>query len=271
MLCFAALALWCLGLPDQAVDRIEEALTFARELSEPHSLAHAGLFAAMLYQLRREEQMALEHAEATIAISSEHGLVMYQAMAAILRGWTVMKQGRPDEAIEQMQQGLAALQATGTELVRPHFLALLAEAFDKAREDKEALRVLDEALALANRKGDRYYEAELYRRKGELLLTQSTGRAVSRAATGRSAVVETEPPAITSAKSCFNQSIRIAQQQSAKSLHLRAVMSMARLYQKQGKLGEARDLLVQIYGTFTEGLDTLDLREAKALLDAYEL
>lgn len=271
MSCFAALALWFLGLPDQAVDRIEEALTFARELSEPHSLAHAGLFAAMLYQLRREEQMALEQAEATIAISSEHGLVMYQAMAAILRGWTVMKQGRPDEAIEQMQQGLAALQATGTELVRPHFLALLAEAFDKAREDKEALRVLDEALALANRKGERYYEAELYRLKGELLLMQSTARAVSRAATGGNTVIETEPTAIANAKSCFNQSIRIAQQQSAKSLQLRAVMSMARLYQKQGKLGEARDLLVQIYGTFTEGLDTLDLREAKALLDAFEL
>src|SRR5262249_22666330 len=103
---------------------------------------------------------------------SEHGLVMYQAMAAVLRGWTVMKQGRPDEAIEQMQQGLAALQATGTELVRPHFLALLAEAFDKAREDKEARRALDDALALGDRKGERYYEAELYRLKGDRRLTQ---------------------------------------------------------------------------------------------------
>jgi predicted ATPase/DNA-binding winged helix-turn-helix (wHTH) protein len=268
MPCFAALSLWFLGLPDQAVARIEEALTFAHELSEPHSLAHALLFAAILYQLRREEQMAKERAEATIAVSSEHGLVMYQAMATIIRGWTLMKQGRPEEAIQQMQHGLAALETTGTELVRPHFLALLAEALDKARQGKEGLRVLDEALELANRKGERYYEAELYRLKGELLLMQPTGRAVSRAATGGNAVVETEPPAITNAERCFNQSIRIARQQSAKSLELRAVMSMARLHQKQGKQGEARDLLAQIYDRFTEGFDTLDQREAKALLDA---
>jgi predicted ATPase len=268
MPCFAALSLWFLGLPDQAVARIEEALTFARELSEPHSLAHALLFAAILYQLRREEQMAKERAEATIAVSSEHGLVMYQAMATIIRGWTLMKQGRPEEAIQQMQHGLAALETTGTELVRPHFLALLAEALDKARQGKEGLRVLDEALELANRKGERYYEAELYRLKGELLLMQPTGRAVSRAATGGNAVVETEPPAITNAERCFNQSIRIARQQSAKSLELRAVMSMARLHQKQGKQGEARDLLAQSYDRFTEGFDTLDQREAKALLDA---
>jgi predicted ATPase len=268
MPCFAALSLWFLGLPDQAVARIEEALTFAHELSEPHSLAHALLFAAILYQLRREEQMAKERAEATIAVSSEHGLVMYQAMATIIRGWTLMKQGRPEEAIQQMQHGLAALETTGTELVRPHFLALLAEALDKARQGKEGLRVLDEALELANRKGERYYEAELYRLKGELLLMQPTGRAVSRAATGGNAVVETEPPAITNAERCFNQSIRIARQQSAKSLELRAVMSMARLHQKQGKQGEARDLLAQSYDRFTEGFDTLDQREAKALLDA---
>src|SRR5262249_18287550 len=203
MPCFAALALWFLGLPDQAVARIEDALTLARELSEPHSLAHALLFAAILYQLRREEQTAQERAEAAIAVSSEHGLVMYQAMATIIRGWTLIEHGRPEEAIEQIQQGLAALRATDTELVRQHFLPLLAEALDKARHTAEALRMLEEALALANRTGEGYYQAELYRLKGEMLLVQSTGRAVSRAATGGKGVVETDQPAVTNAESCF--------------------------------------------------------------------
>ena len=117
MRCFAAWALWFLGQPDQALDRMQEALTLARELSEPHGLAHALFFAAILHQLRREERMAQEHAEAAIAISSEHGLVMYQAQATITRGWALIEQGRQEEAIEQMRQGLAAYQATGTELL----------------------------------------------------------------------------------------------------------------------------------------------------------
>ena len=131
MPCLAAWALWFLGRPDQSLDRIQKALALARELSEPHGLAHALFFAAILHQLRREERRAQEHAEAAIAVSSEHGLVMYQAMATITRGWALIEQGRTEEAIEQMRQGLAALQATGTELIRPHFLALLADALGR--------------------------------------------------------------------------------------------------------------------------------------------
>jgi predicted ATPase len=267
MPCFAAWALWFLGQPDQAVDRIQEALTLARELSEPLSLAHALLFAAILHQLRREERMAQEHAEAALTVSSEHGLVMYQAMATIMQGWVLLQQGRPEEAIEQMRQGLAALQATGTELVRPHFLGLLAEALHKARRVEEGLRTLEEALAVAQRNGEGYYEAELYRLKGDLSLMQSTGRDLSRAATGGQAVVEVAPPALAHAVGCFNQSIKIARRQKAKSWELRAVTSLARLYQSQNKQEEARGLLTQIYDRFTEGFDTVDLREAKALLD----
>jgi predicted ATPase/DNA-binding winged helix-turn-helix (wHTH) protein len=267
MPCFAAWAHWFLGQPDQAVDRIQEALTRAHELSEPLSLAHALLFAAILYQLRREEPLAQEHAEAALAVSSEHGLAMYQAMATIMQGWVLLQQGRQEEAIEQMRQGLAALQATGTELVRPHFLGLLAEALAKARQPEEGLRTLEEALAVAQRGGERYYEAELYRLKGELLLMQSTARDLSRAATGGQAVVETEPPAVAHAIGCFNQSIKIAQRQKAKSWELRAVTRLARLYQNQNEQEEARRLLTQIYDRFTEGFDTVDLREAKALLD----
>jgi DNA-binding winged helix-turn-helix (wHTH) protein/predicted ATPase len=267
MPCFAAWALWFLGQPDKAMDRIREALALARELSEPLGLAHTLLFAAILHQLRREEQMAQEHAEAATAVSREHGLVLYEAMGTIMQAWALTKRGREEEAIEQMRQGLAALQATGTELVRPHFLALLAEALGKAHKAGEGLSVLEEALAMAHRNGEGYYEAELHRLKGELLLMQSTGRDLSRAAAGGGAVVEAGPPAVARAEGCFSHSIKIAQRQEAKSWELRAVTSLARLYQNQNRQKEARDLLTQIYDRFTGGFDTMDLRDAKALLD----
>ena len=210
--------------------------------------------------------MAQEHAEAVLAVSSEHGLVMYEAQATITQGCALIGQGRQEEAIEQMRQGLAAYQATGTELLRPHFLALLAEALGKNGQAEEALRVLEEALAIAHRNGDASYLPELYRIKGEVLLMQATNRGLSRAVAGGKAVVEAEPPAVAPAEACFHQSIKIAQQQHAKSWELRAVMSLARLYQNRNKQEEARGLLAEIYGRFTEGLDTVDLREAKGLL-----
>jgi predicted ATPase/DNA-binding winged helix-turn-helix (wHTH) protein len=267
MLCHAGWTLWFLGQPDQALNRIKEALTLARELTEPHGLAHALFFAAILYQLRGEEPMAQEHAEAVISFSREHGLAMYQAMATIVKAWALLKQGRTKQAIEQMRQGLAALQATGTERVRPHFLALLVEAMDTDHQVEEGLRLLEEAQALIDRNSERYYQAELYRLQGELLLKQSKGRGIPQMLAGGKAVVEAESPAVTNAEVCFNESIKIAQRQKAKSLELRSVISMARLYQNQGRLKEARNLLTQIYDKFTEGFNTMDLREAKALLN----
>jgi predicted ATPase len=145
-------------------------------------------------------------------------------------------------------------------------LALLAQALDKAHQTEERLSLLGEGLAVAHRKGERNYEAELYRLKGELLLTQARVRGLSRGATGGQAV-EAELPHVTQAEACFHQSIKIAKQQKAKSWELRASMSMARLYKNQNKQKEAQALLAQIYERFTEGFDTLDLREAEALLD----
>src|SRR6185295_12146794 len=155
MRCFAAWSLWFLGRPDQALDRVKEALTLARELSEPHVLAPALFSAAILHQLRREERLAQEHAEAAIAVSGEHGLVMYQALATMTRGWALIEQGWEEEAIEQMRQGLAAHQATGANLMCPHFLDLLAEALAKTRQPGEGLHVLEEALEIAFRTGER--------------------------------------------------------------------------------------------------------------------
>jgi predicted ATPase len=144
--------MWFLGQPDQALHLIHEALTLAQKLSEPHGLAHSFFFAAILHQLRREQRLAQERAEAALAVSSEHGLAMYQAFATITRGWALSEQGLP-EGIEQMRQGLAAHKATGTKLTRPHFLALLAEALGKTRQFEEGLCVLEEALGRSSQRG----------------------------------------------------------------------------------------------------------------------
>jgi predicted ATPase len=264
MRCFAAWSLWFLGQPDQAVERIHEAVNLARDLSEPHGLAQALFFAAVLHQLRREERKAQEDAEAAIAVSREHGLALYQAMSTATRGWALILQEHQEEGIAQMGEGLAAHRLTGAEVILPHFLALLVEAFAKAGQVEEGLRVLDEALAVVHRNGERYYLAELYRIKGELLLLQATNQRLTRAAAGGQAVLD---PRAAQAEECFHQSIKIARQQKAKSWELRAVMSLARLYQDQHKRAEAHGLLERIYSSFTEGFDTADLREAKALLD----
>ncbi len=266
MRCFAAWSLWFLGRPEQALERIQEAISLARLLSEPHGMAHAFFFAAILYQLRREPQMAQEYADATIAVASEHGLVMYQALATMTRGWALAEQGRAEEAVEQIRQGLAGHLATGAKL-RSQFLALLAEALVKAGKTEDALRTLEDALDAADRTGEKSYQAELYRLKGEFLLKQSRRRGASRAAAVGTLAIDVMPTAIANAEACFNESIQIARRQKAKSLELRTMMSIARLYQKLGKRNEALGLLAPVYASFTEGFDTIDLREAKALLD----
>ncbi len=166
-----------------------------------------------------------------------------------------------------MRQGLAAYEAIGAKVVRPHLLALLAEALGKAGRPEEGLRVLAEALVVSQQSGNRYYDAELYRLEGELLLVQAAGRHVSLAATGEEVVVEAQPTMVMRAERCLDEAIRIAQKQRAKFWELRAVMSLARLYQKQGRKEEARRRLEETYGGFTEGFDTADLKEAKEMLD----
>ena len=216
MPCFAAWTYWSMGQPDEALACVQQALALAEELSEPHSLAHALLFAAVLHQLRRDAVATRTHAEAAIAASSKHGLTMYHAMATIMRGWTFVEE-QPQDAIEQIETGLSALAATGAELVRPHFLALLAEALSAVARYDDALRALEEALKLAQRTGEAYYEAELYRLKGEVLLLQDP-----------SAV------AVADAEGCFAESLKIARWQKAKSWELRTAMSIARLHEQQG-------------------------------------
>ncbi len=247
---YVAWVLWYLGYPDQALKKIQEVF---QELSHSHSLAVALNGAAFFHQLRRERQAAQERAEAAIALSTEQGFTLNLAMGTILQGWALAGQG--EERILQMRQGMAAYRATGAEVARPWFLALLAEAYGERGQVEEGFTLLAEALNIVRKTGEHFYEAELYRLKGELLLVQ-----VLPAQEGKSGK-------ISEAKECFRQAIDIARRQSAKSLELRAVMSLSRLLQKQGKNAESLQMLAEIYGWFTEGFDTIDLKEAKALLE----
>jgi len=236
MRCFAAWSLWFLGKPDQAMIRIEEALSLARELSEPYGLALAFFFSASLHQLRREVKLAQERAEAALAVATEHGLALYHAMTKIVLGWALNEQGHR-EGIDQMREGIEGHRATQTQVLLPHFLALLAEGLGKSGEVEKGLRVSKEALAVVHRNGEAYYQAELCRIRGEL----------SPAGQG---------------EQWFKQAIKIAQQQKARSWELRAAMSLAHVRPE-----EARALLRQVYDSFNEGFDTRDLKEAREILD----
>jgi predicted ATPase len=272
-LSYAALVLWSLGYPEQALKRNHEALTLAQELSHPFSLAVALNWAAWLHQYRREGKLAQERAEAEVALSNEHGFPFWVAFGTGLRGWALAEQGQVEEGIAQMQQGFAAFRATGAEVGRPHFLALLAEVYGKTGQTQEGLTVLAEAIAQKEKTGDRFYEAELYRIKGELTLQESRAslKQVSDKSQASPGQVEdkseiTDPQA--EAEECFLKAIEIARKQQAKSWELRATTSLARLWQQQGKHHETSNMLSDIYNWFTEGFDTKDLQEAKALLES---
>jgi predicted ATPase len=274
----AALVLWFLGYPDQALKRSHDALTLAQELSHPFSLAFPLSFAAMLHQYRREGQAAQERAEATIALSTEQGFPYWLTFGTILRGWALVEQRPGEEGIAQLRQGLDAWRATGAELRRPYYLGLLAEAHEKVGQVEEGLSALAEALTAADKTGERWWEAELYRLKGELVLQSEVRSPKSQKENQKSKGKRQKKLSVTNpqsptpnphseAEECFLKAIEIARKQSAKSLELRATMSLARLWQQQGKQHAARNTLSDIYNWFTEGFDTADLKDAKVLLE----
>jgi predicted ATPase len=254
-LSYAAWILWLLGYPDQALARSQEAVALAEGLSHPFSLALALGSAALCHLFRREEQVARERAEAVVRLSTEQGFPFWLAWGTIVRSWALSEQGQVEEGMAQMQQGLAAFRAMGVELFRPHYLALLAEAYGKDRRPEEGRAVLAEALAAVDKTGMRYTEAELYRVQGEQTLQKLQAHTQHRTSSLHS-----------EAEACLHKAIEMARQQRAKSWELRAVMSLSRLWQSQGKKEAARQMLAEIYGWFTEGFDTQDLQEAKALL-----
>jgi class 3 adenylate cyclase/predicted ATPase len=246
---FAAWALWYLGYPDQGLARIDEAVTLAQQSAHPFSLSFVLSFAAVFHQLRREGRATQERAEAAMSLATEQGFPLWVAYSSIPRAWALAHQGQAKEGIEQIHRGLTAWRATGAEIHRPYFLMLLAEANGTIGQPEAGLTVLAEALTLVDKSGERWYEPELYRLTGALLLQQSADHHAE-------------------AQACFYQALAVARPQQAKSFELRAAMSLSRLWQQQGKRGDARELLAPVYGWFTEGFDTADLQEAKALLEA---
>ncbi len=248
---YASWALWYLGYPDQALAASQEGERLARERRHPFALAVALFYASILHQLRREADLAFERSNAVITLASELEFAVWVAGGTLVRGWALMEQGQTAEGFEQIQQGLTAWNATGAELIRPSGLAKLAEAYDIQGEPAHGLRAIDDALAAVNATGMRYYEAELYRLKGKLLLASGT--------------VHSQPAEAVEA--LYRQAIDTADRQEAKSLQLRAATHLSQLWCQQGKPELAQQLLKPIYDWFSEGFDTADLREAKALLD----
>jgi DNA-binding winged helix-turn-helix (wHTH) protein/predicted ATPase len=258
--CSAAHALWHLGYPDEALHHIQHALTLSGELAHPYSRALALAYAAMLHQFRRETHLAQGMAETAIALCQEQGFAYYLAWGILMRGWALSAQCRGEEGMAEMRRGLDAIRATGAQLRQPYYLALLAEACGQTGEVEGGMQVLAEALAEADHHGEGWQEAELHRLRGELLLLAVRDPQASRSHPGGCQIIDSE------AEQCFHQALAIATRQQAKSLELRAATSLARLWQRKGSRAKAYDLLAPIYHWFTEGFDTADLRDAKALL-----
>jgi len=258
--CFAAHTLWHLGYPDQALRHIREALSLAEVLAHPFSRALALAYAAMLYQFRREQRLAQEAAETAITLCQEQGFSYYLAWVTIMKGWALTAQGPSEEGMAQMRQGLAAIRATGAALRQPYYLALLAEAHGQAGQVESGLALLAEGLTEVHGHGECWQEAELHRLRGVLLLRAGVRATCSHANSDADSID-------TGAEQCFQQALVTARRQDAKSLELRAALNMARLWQQKGNHAEARDLLAPVYAWFTEGFQTADLRDAKALLD----
>jgi predicted ATPase len=246
---YASRTLWSLGYPAQGLARSQEAVTLAQQRAHPFTVGFALGGAAIFHQLRREVHCTQERAEAAINLAKDQGFPFWMAVGALMRGWALAHQGQVKQGIEQLHQGLVVLRAIGAEIGRPYWLALLAEAHGIMEEPEAGLTVLAEALTLMDTTGERWYAPELYRLKGALLLQQSSDNHAE-------------------AEACFHKALNIAHSQQAKSFELRTATSLAKLWQQQGKYQEAHDLLAPVYNWFTEGFDTADLKDAKALLDA---
>ena len=253
---FASHNLWFLGFPDRALTTMNEALSLASEVAHPFSRAFALDHRTWLHQYRREVTETREGAEADMRFSREQGLQTFAAHGAILHGWALAGEGDGAAGIVSMRQGLAVHASTGVLLSRPYWLYLLSGVCGHNGDAEGGLRFLDEAVTML--RDQHLWDAELHRLRGELLLLTPAPTAH-----------EASDP-FSQAEICFRKAIEIARSQQSKSLELRASSSLARLWAQNGKRTEARELLAPIYGWFTEGFGTPDLRDAEALLEALQ-
>lgn len=255
---FAAMILWFLGYPDQALANVQKALAVAKQTGSPYCETFALDFVTWIHVLRREEHAAQASIDALMRIAPQHGFQFLLADSGVLHGWVLAAQGMEAEGLQQVHRAIAAYEATGAVMSRPSHLVLLAKVYGKTGQTEEGLAALAGAVAIMDQTGERSYEAELHRLQGELTLDRSHRR------TGRKRQVATD--AAAQAEACFQKAIEVARRQRAKSLELRAVMSLSRLWQHRGKRRQAHEMLGEIYGWFTEGFETADLRDAQSLL-----
>ena len=242
---FIAWALLYLGHLERALAEAEQALTEARELGQGHSLAF-GLHANCLFhQVRGNRALVEERSSALVALAEERGYPHLHATGTFFHGWARAASGKRDEGIAEMHRGLAAKQAGGAQIKVPYYLGVLAAAYARARRPVEALPLLTDAFERVEETGERWFEAELHRRKGEVVLCLSDADKAE-------------------AERCFRKAMAVAQAQGAKLWELRAATSLARLWRDQGRRAEAHDLLAPVYDWFTEGFDTTDLKDAKS-------
>jgi predicted ATPase len=225
---------------------VEAGLALSQRLSQAYSLAFAQNYAALLHCFRREFAAAHRRAEATVGLGHEHRLPQWLAQTSMCQGFALVGLGQPEQGIAQLRAGIAAWKATGSRVLGTQWLGFLAEAHLRAAQLDDALAVLDQAAETGAAIGECHYEAELCRLRG-LTLAETGGH--------------------DAAASWLQQAIDTARSQQAKSLELRAATSLARLWAEQGKRAQAHDLLAPVYDWFTEGFDTADLKDAKALLD----
>lgn len=235
--------LWLLGYPDQALEQSQQSLALARELSHPYTLTHALYYSAWVHQQRGESRAVMELIEAAIALARDQGLRRWVLQGAVLQGWLLTEQGKREDGIRQMREAATAMGAE-----RSYCVALLCEAHRTEGQIEEGLTAICSHLTHVNKTGERFYESELHRIQGELLLLQAASDK-------------------DQAESYFWEAIKLARSQSAKSLELRAAMSLSRLWQQQRRIADARQLMTDIYGWFTEGFDTADLKAAKTILE----
>jgi predicted ATPase len=247
-LAMSAGTLWTLGYLDRAKEYSRRSVAHARDLNHPTTLTHALLQSVVLSINSRDAELLPEKVDELVRHSTEHGNTLFRTWGNIYEGWLLSEQGHHDAAITRMRQGIADSRATGSELGQPWALWYLAEAHRRAGRVEEALAAVDEGISMAERIRDQAYEPELHRSRGKLLL-------------------ERDPNSAQEAEACFRRAIEMARSQCARSLELRATISMSRLLRAQGRRFFNDTATTEIYTWFSEGLDTPDLVDAAALLN----
>jgi predicted ATPase len=244
---FATIPLWHMGYAEQALALGQEAYARATSMARPYDLVVALIYVATLHLFCRQTEQVQMAAQVALLHSEEHSFAYYAAYATILLGWVAVEQGEVDKGIEQMRRGLLAFDNTGAQIRRPYYVGLLALALGKAGQTEEGLELLTQAISVSSARGEGWPEAELHRCRGELLLAQGNEQ---------------------EAEQAFEQAFAVARTQQAKSMELRVMLSLCRLWQQQGNIAQAHHLLAEVYGWFSEGFDLPDMIEARALLQS---